>query len=699
MDDEADVDVPDETVVVRDLPDAAYPPSVDGGASEEAAMPPIRGDVRSTLVVVGNPSEQRFRADGELVTENFGIGPYMLGDVRAGLDARLADDVLTANVTDADVLGARLGLLADVPLDDKEPGRVTLDLAGLELARVCEAIGLEVGGEPVTGTVDVDRLTLRLRGLDLSKIRADGPIVVRDLATFAGPVADRVTLRPRLARNRLSVAVRMEQDLDLPAPPPGLVGAGPAGVTADANRLELTAEADLGELDQIVVRNLSADGYPLALDPEFLGGEVTGAAELTAASEQLVIGLTPPDAAADPNGFALPVTIDGELAAGLRVLTGPTPFDLKTLAAVDVAIAAEGAVVRIEELEGRLPDVGRFSGDGTLALADLPGRSNLVVTSTLELGALADRLDLPRGGAGELDVTIAVTPAPGDRPKGEVLADVAFEGRGANWRGLELDRGQVIAYLSRPDRPNGTKPAGAYDFTLVTTDRIRVFAAGGLLDGYFKFRDRGEGNGGRFVTARVEVDDAQLSQVGPILLEKDNVEGNIDLVARLFGPVDVDGGVAEFNGSGRLEITDARLGNFDLIRVILQSAGVLPFRTRDYLRTRFRLEQGDLYASGAEVLADGIEIRGNFEVRDLLGTEDRQPIDGQVIVLAKPLAAFKLPFFAEATEILDAIQANATALNLAGTLDKPVAYPAALGEVGDLLGGLLGRGQRPEAAE
>ena len=705
-DDARDIEFDDpleSRVIVRDEPDAAFPPDATGGELEEqgrfaSADRTIRGRLRSTLTVLGDPLEPRLFAAGDVRTRGFAIGPYELGDLRAGLQLAVADDRLGLMTTGAEVLGADLRVVADVPFAETEPGVVRVDVDGLDLARLTDAAGLNEPADPaaegdeqtpplLTGTVDVDGLTLQLQGFDLNAVRGGGTVVARDVAAAGlGSVADTVTIRPMLAGGVLTAAVRVEREGDLPRPPADLMDE--VEIAAPPDTIELVAEYDLANGDRLAVRDLSADAYPVLLDADALGGDLVGAAELTLKSDRLLVRFG--ESARNDDEYALPVLIDGQVRAGLHVLTGEARFDLSTLLAAEVAVTAAGDRVTIDDLRGELPGIGAIRGGGTIALADVPGKSDLWLHSTLKLDPLADRLELPRGGAGELDVAVSVRPAPGDRPRGDVLLDVGFEGRRARWRSLSIDRGQVVAYLSRPDRPDGTPPNGPYDFTVISTDRVRLFAGGGAIEGYLKVRDRGEGNGGRFVIGNLRVDDVQLAQIGPILLEKDDVSGDVDLRVAAYGPLGDDDGVAAFSGDGRLTVDNGRLASFDLIQAILEATRFIPTQTRDELEANFRLEAGDLYATGARVFTSGVEVRGNFEVNDLIGGEVK-PIDGTVIVLAKPLAAFNLPLFAEATEVLDAIQSQGTALDLGGTLDRPQAVPAALGDLGEAVGALIGR--------
>lgn len=675
----------------------------------------IAGTIASYLSVWGDPTAVRLYADGELSTADFRVGPYELGDIRTSLKASVIDEVLALHTEGAEVLGAQLTLDASVPFEESQPGEVTLDLTDLELARASEAAALEIAGGPVRGDVDV-HLEAALGGFDPANIRAEGRITVDDLVLEPGRVADSAELLPRFEEGRLTMPITLRRDpvgLDDPALQPGarlIDGEWVPPEQAEPHTLELTLNYDVARPNRVVVRDLAADEYPVVLTPEALGGEVTGAAQLSANSEELEIRFGQTAEQTDPQGGIEepPLNVTGAISAAVTVLTGPTPFDLQPLANLRLSAEADQTRITLDTLEGELVDIGTLTGGGTLELADLPGQSELWVQTNVDLAELADRLNLPEGGAGVVEASVNLRPAPGERPKGEILVDFAFSGTDARWRTVEIDRGQIIAYLSRAPRPDGTPADGPYDFTVITTERIRLLAAGGLIEAYVKYRDRGEANGGRYAQASLDVYDVQLAQLGPVI-GKENLQGDLSLLNVVaYGSLEAppeefarpgEEPVVEnplpfaLNGGGTLRVRHGRLATIDLFQAILEAVNIIPIQTRDEVDADFRLEAGDFRVTGARALVNSVEIRGNLTIRKLFAGEEA-PIEGQVIVLAQPLGQFNLPFFAEAQEILDAIQSNATALNIDGRLGRPRVLPTSFEVIGNTIGALLGTGRQ-----
>ena len=692
---------------------------LDAIAGGEAQPPVIAGEIEGYLSIWGDVTPTDLDVIGQLDTRGFALGLYDLGDVSTGLTANVTGERLTLATRDAAVLGADLfSLVADVPYDEEQPGTVELDVAGLSLARVCEAAGIEVGGEAVRGTLDAD-LTAWLRGFDLDAITLDGVASVRELDAFTGRVADRLTIFPTLNEQELSAYVELRR-APLGADDPALAPDAqfvdgrlvPAADAPDLSRtLRLTAIADLKDLSRFVVRDLRADQYPFVLGPQVLGGEVTGAARVTLDSDELVLRLPPEGEPATPPGGVddLPLTIEGRVAANLIVSTGPTPFDLRPLVELDLAARADQTVVVLETLSGTLTNVGWVEAGGALELADLPGRSNLWLESVVDLGRLAERLDLPEGGAGTVKVVVGVSPQDGEATNGEVLAQVGFKGTRARWRSVEIDGGSVKLWLSRPGRPDGSPSRGQYDFTLATADGT-IRAAGGTTEFFAKVRDvgarvdGGEGSDLR-LTSGATVSNVQLAQLGPVIGEEE-VEGDLFVGVNAYGslappppqPSLRPGGRPEaievrppvaLNGEGSIQVVNGRIRQFDLFAAILERVNVLPVSARDRVDAEFALEQGGLRITGGEAFIGGVEIRGNLNVDNIFAGGE-SPIGGRVLVLFKPLDAFNLPGLDLLQELLDAAQQNVTGFRLTRTLGQPLPVPLPLSSFRETFGALLG---------
>ena len=704
----------------------------DDPTADVSTEPPLlAGTIDSYLSVWGQVADGvNLQSVGTLETVGFVIGPYQLGNVQSKLTASVADEVLRFETDGAQLLDATVALDGVVPFDPEQPGDVTLEVEGLQLARLSELAAIEVNGGVIEGKVDVD-FRATLGGFDPKNIVANGTISVADLETNIARVADELILSPRFEAGRLTVPILMRRSgvgLDDPAlSPRARVVDGQLVPPDDAepNELELVVEYDLADGGRLLVRDLAADDYPFVLSPDVLGGERAGAAQVSLASESLMVQFG--DGGGDPEGgIETPVTVTGKLAADLNVLIGPTQFDLRDFVNLRLAISADKGAVELDTLEGEIVDVGSIAGGGTLQLADLPGQSDLWIHADVQLDTLAERLKLPEGGTGRLDVAVNVRPAPGEQPKGEVLVDVSFQGTDARFRSVDINRGQLIAYLSRADRPDGGAPQGQYDFTIVTTERIRIFAAGGVIEGYAKVRDRGglalnanpetgevdaaeaqdadEGGGDMlsnwFVQATLDMRQLDVAQLGP-LADQEDVAGRLDLPVIIYGPLKpANNGYARigenrvqspvgFNGEGSVTITRGRLARFNVIARILEVVSFIPTPQRDSLQLDFRLDNGNLFVQGLDVRVDGLKIVGNANVQSFFAGDDA-PLSGKVVAVVQPLGGTKIPILKELNDILENLQP--TGVRLGGTVGDPSATPTALDEVGDVLGALFGGG-------
>jgi hypothetical protein len=683
-----DREIDPDTIEVRDRPDAAVPPA-------EATRPTgvLRGDIRAVLGLLGDPAAGLFLATGDLATRDFGIGDYELGDLQTEIEATvIADRLRIRTRRDTELLGATIRRLsANIPFDDTKAGRIDLRFEGLSLARVVEAAALS-GLDGTTGVADAD-LRLRLRGFSPERMELDGLIEARDVALASGLVAERATLAPRLERGRLEVPIVLSNPATLPGTPTVLeafderariaIESVAVAEPAQEGTLRLVLSTDLTDPSRLVIDDLSASEYPLVIEPSMTGDGRAVAVEVTTRSERIVIVT-----GGDPEQDAPPLDIRGDVDALLRVFVGESPETLETVLSLDVGLDANRGAIELSRLAGRFPSAGTIAGGGRLNLEDPPGRSDVWVHSTLELGPLLDKLRVGSSGRGRLDLALSVRPVPVERPKGEILVDLSFSGQEASVDGVPIDRGQVLAYLSRAILPDGTPPAGPYDITLISTERIRLLAAGGVTEAYFKLRKRGD-VGGTQVQVTLDTVDVQAAPLAA--LADVEVEGDITISTTVNGPLETD--LVALNGQGRFDLVDGELARFNVINRILEQVDFIPIDIRDEAEFNYRFEQGDLVVRGARVFVDGVEIRGNFRVFGLVGETTSPRIEGQVLVLLQPLSAFQLPLFAQATEVLNAIQANATAFRLGGTLEEPVVRQVLLEEFGGTLGSILGIGR------
>jgi uncharacterized protein YndB with AHSA1/START domain len=114
-------------------------------------------------------------------------------------------------------------------------------------------------------------------------------------------------------------------------------------------------------------------------------------------------------------------------------------------------------------------------------------------------------------------------------------------------------------------------------------------------------------------------------------------------------------------------------------------------------RAQLRLEQGVLNLTNFYYNNRGVELRASGRALDIFRAGD-SPIEGYAVGSARPLRELKLPFFAEADDILNALQKSVTTFHVTGLLAKPNLQSAGFSEIThDLRGFILGELTSEEA--
>ena len=106
---------------------------------------------------------------------------------------------------------------------------------------------------------------------------------------------------------------------------------------------------------------------------------------------------------------------------------------------------------------------------------------------------------------------------------------------------------------------------------------------------------------------------------------------------------------------------------------------------------RFSLEGDALTVTNLDLFIAGVEIQGAPKVSNLSQLPQSE-LSGYVVAAARPLNAVKLPFFADADQILGALQQSAASFRLKGTLANlgvNSVEQASLAEAGDTLKEIL----------
>ena len=655
----------------------------------------IQGNLLGMFTITGDPRTLEFTGTGGVQADGLVVGEMQIGRIRSDVSLTLTRNLLSiATLHDAgrfrqrtQVLGAFVDLEAQIPLAADEVGHLNLALEQLDLEQVSDAMDLplEIGGI-VGGELYVD-----LAGLSLEQAQARGWLEVSELYIPGLEVADRVVIGtpPDQAQDgdlrggiffrsgELELPVEVVQQME--------VLPGPTMIT-EPRRLSFNVAYSLDQLTRIELHEFQSEGYPF----EYPAREEQGRylhLEVSIQPSELTIDLSDPP------------QVRGQFVAAADIATGIAPFEVNHLGAADMTLSALNTRIDITELLVDLGEVGAITGDGMLDLRDLAGGSRLMVQGrALNLQALARELRIPEGATGTADIALLVQPAVGSAPRGEVMIDFSFDGHEANWRNVQIGQGQIIAYASR-QRPGG-EAAGPFEFSLVTTERVHLQIAGGRIEGYGRLRNRGAGGleDEWHVNGTLEATALDLGQLGSMLDQR--LSGRVDLWAAAYGNLSPRPRFGEtredlpwlpVNGEARMAVRRGELRRFNLFNRILEQTNLTGNAAQqDWLDTRVRLEHGDAYVENLVASVDGIEIRMAGTIDDVLNPRQAM-IAASGVVLARPLSQIRLPFFAEADDILSAVQSTAgtDTYRASGLLLDPNVVPVAWEQMGETLRVLL----------
>ena len=537
-------------------------------------------------------------------------------------------------------------------------------------------------------------LTLRGTDLALDKIRVDGTFDAADIRIPLLKLADAAHVELRLRDGGLKVS-------------PLTVTSGSGTIRATAAAADVTDLADVKLTAAIEQFPLELNDYPVSvvldgnaddLHADFTGNpEVNGSADVTARVNvanvmdlaDAKLKLTAAGRAAVLDTLSVTSKIGGEIS-------GNGKFDLDRPDQVTLNVSWEG-------LDGK-------------RLADL----------TKAAFPITDGLTGTHSGH------LTVAPATGRNPLGPVRMELFDDPTGGAWREIDLGQTRLIFFYEPMSDDPATPDVNEASFfkpqKIVTgTPRIEVGPDGRVkrgADGQPEFADEsiirvagGEvrpfvrlaSQPGRLAPRSVDErgpdilsgqvsatfrqlqvgaaarsvrpDDAKLAKV------RARVGGEINLRANLDDPSKLASleALAKLSGSGRLDLSDADLKGVGVLNKLVGAAakkeedrkaktgkdegyGADPNAT-GHGTVRFQLEADALRVTSLDLLVEGIQIQGAPVVSNLSALP-KSELSGVVIAAARPLGNIKLPFFADADQILGALQQSAASFRLKGTLEN-----------------------------
>jgi len=137
-------------------------------------------------------------------------------------------------------------------------------------------------------------------------------------------------------------------------------------------------------------------------------------------------------------------------------------------------------------------------------------------------------------------------------------------------------------------------------------------------------------------------------------------------------------------GQGSLKITQSNLVNLGAIRGLydVMHVGKGDTGADGIGAVDLRLDNSTLTLTRGRYFNRGIQVRALARIENIWNAPD-SPITGTVIGSARPLRDIKLPYFADADKIMNALQQNLTTVRIEGTLRRYHVVPISLYEAGE----------------
>ena len=586
----------------------------------------VRGRLHAETALVGTLRPLHLALSGHLRGRDLYFRRYSLGDPQAELSGVVTADFARFQTSKLRLLDANWDLTGDWPVDPAKSFELTVSVDAVAL----DEVGDVFGDERLTGVAGAT-VTMLIPEPRLDAIELDGTFTARDVA--APPV--------HAARVTGTVALRG-----------GVLRVEPVELRESGGTATASGTVDLIRAPREFLVKLDAEQWPVDIPR---AGSVVGS-----------------------GGAELRVDVARRAAFGSARFRGAFARDHVEVATADAELLAEGRVLRVMRLEGRTLD-GTFSGSGSYFLDD-PNRTKLGLelrsVNAAALAAWVPQLaDLGGVYSGELDVE----PTNDPRALGPLGATLALRSPDGGWRALAVNEIKLSAHANLSPRLDA--------YHLVTRDAT-IAAADGTTKVFARLtRRRQDGSLSALVTADFER--LNLDQiVHAAAPEAEPMPGRLTGRVTLGGDPRRGARRAMF-GDVNVELSESDLGNFDPIGFLYDVMNVAGRDGRGgHGRVNARLDNESLQVTDFYLFNRGVEVRGAGAIDEIFGLPE-SPIAGTLVGTARPLSALRLPLMADVDQILSVLQANATTVQVSGTLREPDVRLTTLDEVSDAVRALL----------
>jgi hypothetical protein len=335
----------------------------------------------------------------------------------------------------------------------------------------------------------------------------------------------------------------------------------------------------------------------------------------------------------------------------------------------DTSLVGKAAEVR--SITGEIFD-GTIEGTGTLRWDDILKSAGSISVDNMESARLAEMWPALAGVHGSVSGTIEARPAANPLTAEPLEITLSVNPDNAWYRVMSIGDTDARIFVGR-------------ERVVLESSLIKLAHGEARLWGRLSRHDDEI-----FSHAQMEFSELSINELGQTATPgAAPVAGALHGQITLFGPLS---NVQLLNGEGEVRLTRSDLANVKVIGAIYDAMRLQigPDEPSGTGQARLRLEQGVLHLTNLIYRNRGTEVRASGRALDIFRGGD-SPMSGFVVGSARPLREVKLPFFAEADDIFDALQKGVTTFRVGGRINDPALQATGLSEIGnDLRGFILG---------